>query len=107
MDRSRERATDCEFYNARSDARAVTDVRLPGAMLRRSLRSWPDVPSRSQGAGRMSPAALQGFCKGDVHGVVGCDVLAQLPRTRQEIEVRVTMEVEIGEIRNRFGRAGR
>jgi hypothetical protein len=50
---------------------------------------------------------IQGFCKGYVHGVVGCDVLAQLPRARQEIEVRVTMEVEVGEIRNRFGRAGR
>jgi hypothetical protein len=39
--------------------------------------------------------------------VVGCDVLAQLPRALQETEVRVTMEVEVGETGYRFGRAGR
>jgi hypothetical protein len=73
-------------------------------MFRRSLRSWLHVQTcRSH----VTSGASRGFCEGYVHGVVGCDVLAQLSNARQEIEVRVTMEVEVGEIRNRFGRAGR
>ena len=50
---------------------------------------------------------VKSFRKSHVHGVVRGDVLAQLPRAHQEIDMRVTMEIEIGEIRNRFGRTGR
>ena len=39
------------------------------------------------------------------HGVVRRDVLPQLPRPSQEIEMGVTVEIEIGEIRNRVGRS--
>ena len=42
-----------------------------------------------------------------VHGVIRRDVLTQLPRAGQESEMRVTMEMEVSEIRNRFGRAVR
>ena len=49
----------------------------------------------------------EGFCQGDVHGVVRGDVLAQLPCARQKIEMRVAMEIEVSEICNRFGPAGR
>jgi hypothetical protein len=42
-----------------------------------------------------------------MHGVVRGDVLAQLPRAAQEIDMRVPTEIEVGEIRNRFGRTGR
>jgi hypothetical protein len=48
------------------------------------------------------------FGEGDVHCVVRADVVSQLPGTIQKIEVGVTMEIEVGEIRNRFlGTAGR
>jgi hypothetical protein len=40
-----------------------------------------------------------------VHRVVRRDVLAQLPRASQEIEMGVTVEIEVGEIRDRLGRA--
>ena len=40
-----------------------------------------------------------------VHRVVRRDVLAQLPRASQQIEMGVTVEIEVGEIRDRFGRA--
>jgi hypothetical protein len=43
----------------------------------------------------------------NVHGVVRRDVLAQPPRASQEIEMGVTVEIEVGEIRNRFRRAVR
>ena len=53
--------------------------------------------------GRKRPVArherrAEGLCKGYAHGVVRRDVLAQLPRARQEIDMRVTMEIEVGEI---------
>jgi len=47
---------------------------------------------------------IERLCEGDVHGVVRCDVLAQLPRTSQEISVRVPVEIEVGEVRNCLGR---
>ena len=50
---------------------------------------------------------IKRLCQGHVHGVVRSDVLAQLPRASQEIEMRVTVEIEVGEIRNRFCRAVR
>src|SRR3990170_4277568 len=40
-----------------------------------------------------------------IHRVVRRDVLAQLPRASQEIEMGVTVEIEVGEIRDRLGRA--
>ena len=40
-----------------------------------------------------------------VHRVVRRDVLAQLPRASQEIEMGVTVEIEVGEIGDRLGRA--
>ena len=50
---------------------------------------------------------LERLCQGDVHGVVRRDVLSQLPRASQEIEMGVTVEIEVGEIGNRFvGAAG-
>jgi hypothetical protein len=51
---------------------------------------------------------LNRFGEGDVHGVVRGNVVSQLPRTTQQIEMGVTMEIEVGEIRNRFvGTGGR
>ena len=50
---------------------------------------------------------IQRLCQGHVHGVVRSDVLAQPPRTGQQIEMGVTVESEVGEIGNRFGRAVR
>lgn len=48
------------------------------------------------------------FREGDVHGVVCADVVAEPPRTRQKIQVSVTMKIEISEIRDRFvGATGR
>jgi hypothetical protein len=44
---------------------------------------------------------LDRFGEGDVHGVVCTDVLSQLPRTTQEIQVGVTVEIEIRQIRDR------
>jgi hypothetical protein len=41
---------------------------------------------------------VERLCEGHVHGVVRCDVLAQLPRTSQEINVRVPVEIEVGEV---------
>jgi hypothetical protein len=40
----------------------------------------------------------------DVHRVVRRDVLAQLPRASQKIEMGVTVEIELGEIRDGLGR---
>jgi len=45
---------------------------------------------------------LKRFGEGDVHGVVGADVVAQLPRTTQEIAMRVTVKIEVGKVRNRL-----
>lgn len=39
----------------------------------------------------------------DVHGVVGADVVSHLPCPSCQIDVGMTMEVEIGEISKRFG----
>lgn len=50
---------------------------------------------------------IERLCQGYVHGVVRSDVLAQLPRASQEIMMGVTVEIEVGEIRNCFGRAVR
>ena len=50
---------------------------------------------------------IQRLCQGHVHGLVRSDVLAQPPRTSQQIEMGVTVEIEVGEIRNRFRRAVR
>ena len=68
-------------------------------------------PGSMSSRARKGPAArherrVERFCKGYVHRVVGGHVLTQRPRPRQEIEMRVTMEIEVGEIRNGFGRAG-
>jgi hypothetical protein len=37
--------------------------------------------------------------------VVRRDVVAQLPRASREIEMGMTVEIEVGEIRNRLGRS--
>ncbi len=42
-----------------------------------------------------------------VYRVVRRDVFAQLPRTSQKIDMGVTVEIEVCEIRDRFGRAVR
>jgi hypothetical protein len=50
---------------------------------------------------------LNRFSEGHVDCVVCADVVSQLPRTTQEIEVGVTVEIEVSEIRNRLvGTAG-
>jgi hypothetical protein len=41
--------------------------------------------------------------QGDVHRVVRFDVLPQCPRASHEIEVGMTVKIEVGEIRNRVG----
>ena len=41
----------------------------------------------------------------NLHGVVRRHVLAQLPRASQEVEMGVTVEIEVGEIGNRVGRS--
>ena len=38
---------------------------------------------------------IERLCQGDVHGVVRRDVLAQLPRASQELEMGVTVEIEM------------
>ena len=45
------------------------------------------------------------FGEGDVCGVVRCDVVTQRPRTRQQIQVGVPVEVEVDQICDGFGRA--
>jgi hypothetical protein len=50
---------------------------------------------------------IERLCQGYLHGVVRRDVLAQLPRASQEIEMGVTVEIEVGEIRNCLGRSVR
>ena len=42
------------------------------------------------------------FGEGDIYRVVGAEVVSQLPRTGQQIDVGVTVEVEVGDIGNRF-----
>ena len=50
---------------------------------------------------------VHGFCKRYVHAVVCSDVVSQLPYTTQQIEMGVTMEIEVAEIGNGFiGSAG-
>jgi len=48
---------------------------------------------------------IERLCQGYVHGVVRRDVLAQFPGARQEIDVRMAMEIEIREVRDRVGRS--
>jgi hypothetical protein len=43
--------------------------------------------------------------QGYVHGVVRRDVIPQLPRASQEIEMGVTVKIEVGEIRDRVRRS--
>ena len=45
------------------------------------------------------------LCQSHVHGVVRRDVFTQLPRASQQIEMGVAVEIEVREIRNRFGGA--
>ncbi len=40
-----------------------------------------------------------------VHRVIGRDVLSEFPPTREEVQMGVAMEVEVGEIHDRLGRA--
>ena len=48
--------------------------------------------------------SIERLAQGYVHCVVRRDVLAQLPRASEKIEMGVTVEIEVGEIRNRLGR---
>jgi hypothetical protein len=48
---------------------------------------------------------IERLCQRYIHGIVRRDVLAQFPRAGQEIEVGMTMEIEVGEIRNRVDRS--
>ena len=51
--------------------------------------------------------SIERLAQGYVHGVVCRDVLAQFPRASEEIEMGVTVEIEVGEIRYRGGRSVR
>jgi hypothetical protein len=62
---------------------------------------WPGAERRVAGHERGIERLGQGY----VHGVVRRDVLPQLPRASQEIEMRMTVEIEVGEIPNRVGRS--
>lgn len=50
---------------------------------------------------------IERLCQGQVDGVVRSDVLAQLPRASQEIDMGVTVEIEVGKIHNRCNGAVR
>jgi len=50
---------------------------------------------------------IERLCQGHIHGVVRGDVLTQFPRASQQIEMGVTVQIEVSEIGNRFGRAVR
>jgi hypothetical protein len=45
---------------------------------------------------------LERFREDDVHRVIGGDVVPQLPRATQKIEVSVTMEVKVSQIGDRL-----
>ena len=47
---------------------------------------------------------LERLRQSNVHSVVRCNVFPQFPRASQEIDVGMTVEIEIGQIRNRLGR---
>jgi hypothetical protein len=47
---------------------------------------------------------IKRLCQSNVHGVVRCHVLAQLPRSSEKIEMGVTVEVEVDEVLDRLGR---
>jgi len=49
--------------------------------------------------------SIERLAQGNVHGVVGRNVLAQFPRASEEIEMGVTVEIEVGEIRHHVGRS--
>jgi hypothetical protein len=69
----------------------------------------PGVVSRrlSERTVARDDGCLNRFGEGDVHRVVCADVVPQLPRTSQQIDMGVTMKIEVEEIRNRFvGTAG-
>ena len=78
----------CKSRRNHFDVRAVT---------------WRSAERRVAGDDRR----IERFGQGNVHGVVHRDVLAQLPRASQEVEMGVTVEIEVGEIRHRVGRSVR
>ena len=47
---------------------------------------------------------LERLRQSHIHGVVRRNVFPQFPRASQEIDVGMTVEIEIGQIRNRLGR---
>ena len=61
----------------------------------------------ASGMSQVTIGASSASARANVHGVARSHVLAQLPRAGQEIEMRVTVEIEVGEICNRFCRAVR
>ena len=88
-----------------------------------SIRAVARVPANTDSIDNVDPSAVSGrlgertvagdhwrlnrFGEGHVHGVVCADVVSQFPRTTQQIKVGVTVEIEVGEIGNRFvGTAG-
>ncbi len=87
---------------------------LPGRQRRRRPVSFEHFDPGAV-AGRLGERTVAGddrcpepFGEGDVHRVVCADVVAQLPGATQEIDVGVTMKIEVSEIRDRFlGTTGR
>jgi hypothetical protein len=45
---------------------------------------------------------IERLCQGHVHGVVRRDALAQCPRAIEEMEMGVTVKIEVAKIGNRF-----
>ena len=50
---------------------------------------------------------LERFRQSNIHSVVRRNVFPQFPRASEEIDVGMTVEIEIGQIRNRLGRPAR
>jgi hypothetical protein len=46
--------------------------------------------------------SVERLCEDDVHGVVGADVVSQLPGAMQEIDMGMTVQIQVREISNGF-----
>ena len=86
----------CTRSSAIEDRQTITSIRepCPGAL--------------ASGRSQVTMVRFDRLGEGDVNGVVCADVVSQLPRTTQKIEMGMTMKIEVDEIRDRFvGTRGR
>ena len=63
-------------------------------------------PRRGQRQIARDDCRIERLCQRDIHRVVGRNVLAKLPRTSQEVEMSVAVEIEVSEIGDGFGSSG-